>query len=88
MQTSLPPSPLRSGQLDIRDAQCVETKDMLKNHITSYSVFELWASKRGRYGHPKIKFCLKVAKSARKIGIDLKIIFRIIDFFFQVTTKV
>ena len=38
------PPLLRSGYLDIRYAQCAETKDQLKkNHIRSYRVFELWA---------------------------------------------
>ena len=33
---------LRSGHLDIKDAQCAETKDVLKK---SYCVFELWRPK-------------------------------------------
>ena len=38
---------------------------------------------KGRFGRRKIRFSSKVAKFARKIGIDLKIIFCLNDFFVQ-----
>ena len=47
-----PPPSLKSGHLDIKDAQCAETKDVLKK---SYRDFELWAFKK-RLVHSKIKF--------------------------------
>ena len=53
MQT---PSPLRSGHIDIKDAQCAETKYVLKK---SYRVFDLWACKSGVMGTQKLNFLQK-----------------------------
>ena len=76
--SSPPPPFLRSGHLDIKDAQCAETKDVLK---ISHRVFELWASKRGVMGAQKINFSLKVAKFSGKMEINLTVIFCLNDFF-------
>ena len=71
MQTTL----FRSDHLDIRDAQCAETKDVVKisHHIISRS--GAMGVQRIRFGRPKIQFSLKVAKLAGQIGIDLTLIF-------------
>ena len=50
------PPPLRSGHLDIRDAQCAETKDRLKILHHFIRVWALWASKRGVLSTQKFKF--------------------------------
>ena len=74
-QPHLSPLPLRSGHLHIKDAQCAETKDVLKNPITLYRIFELLASKRSKKIRDKIIFSSKVAKFAGKIEIDLTLFF-------------
>ena len=70
---SAPPPPLRSGQLDIKDAQCAENKDGRKFHITTYRIWVPRAFKRGILGAQNLNF-FKVAKFAEKIGIDLTLI--------------
>ena len=47
---------LRIFYLDIKDAQCAETKNVLKK---SYRVFELWASKRSKKMRKKFNFLQK-----------------------------
>ena len=78
MQTS---PPLRSGHLDIKDAQCAKTKEVLKKPYHIISRFRVMSVKKERYDRPKIKFSSIVAKFAGKIGIDLTLIFRINVFF-------
>ena len=55
---------LRSGHLDIKDAQCAETKDGPK--ISYYIILRLGAMsvQKGRSGSPKIQCSSKVAKFA------------------------
>ena len=48
--------PLRSGHLDIKDAQCAETKDVLKK---LYRAFDTWASRMGVMGAQKFNFLHK-----------------------------
>ena len=62
---------LRSGHLDIKDAQCAETKDVLK---TLYHIISRLGAQKGRFGRPKIEFLSKVDESVGKIGIDLILI--------------
>ena len=57
-----PPFPLKSGNLDIKDTQCAENKDERK---IAYSVWALQASKKRRFGRPKIQFSLKYAVDAK-----------------------
>ena len=74
-----PPPPLRSGYLDLKDAQYAETKDVQKK-IISYIAFL-------SYGRPKrSKKCAifsKVTIFAGKIQIDLKMIFYTNIFFLR-----
>ena len=77
----MPLPPLRSGHLNVKDAQCAETKDVLKKSYHIMSSFQVMGVQKGRFGRPKVKFSLKLAKFTGKIGIDQKIIFCIDDFF-------
>ena len=45
MQTP-PPPPVRSGHLDMKDAHCAETKDVLKKSYHIISRLGAWAPKR------------------------------------------
>ena len=73
--------PLRSGHLDIKDAQCAEIKEGRK--ISYHIISRLGAEgvQKWRFGRPKIHFFSKMAKFAGKTGIDLTLIFHINDFF-------
>ena len=71
---------LRSGRLDIKDAQCAVTKDLLK---MSYHIISAFAFQKGRFERPKIQFSSKVAKFLGKIRINLTLISLIEDFFVQ-----
>ena len=73
----------RSGHLDIKDAQCAETKNVLQKSYHIISCFPDMGAQKRHFRCPKIKFSSKVAKFARKIEIDLTIIFRINDFYFM-----
>ena len=75
------PPPLRSGHLDIKHAQCAETKDVLKISYHTISRVGAVGVRKGCFGHPKIRFSSKDAKFAEKIGIDLTLISYINDFF-------
>ena len=55
MQTSPPPS-LRSGHLDIKDAQCAKKMMGIKFHITSYRICMLQPFKRGVLVAQKLNF--------------------------------
>ena len=78
MQTpSLPPS-LRSDHLDIKYA--------IKNDgrkISHYIISRLGTAgvQKGRFGRQKIEFPSKFAKFAGQIGIGLRLIFCIKDYF-------
>ena len=78
MQTS---APLRSGHLDIRDAQYAETKDVLKRSYHIISRFQDRGVQKRRYGRRKMKFSSKVAKFSEKIRTDLITNFNINSFF-------
>ena len=57
-----PPSPhLRSGHVDIKDAQCAENKDgrKISNHIMFISRLAVRALKRGFFGTQKFNFLQK-----------------------------
>ena len=59
MQTPhAPSSPLRSGHLDIKDAQLIKMM-VVKLHITSYRVWAPRASKRAVLGTHKLNFIQK-----------------------------
>ena len=47
---------LRSGHLYIKDAKCVETKEISYLRIFRYLVFELLASKRSQKMHLQLNF--------------------------------
>ena len=56
--------PIRSGHLDIKDAQCDKKND---GHKISYHIISRWgtaAVQKGRFERPKIKLSSKVAKFA------------------------
>ena len=75
------PLPLRSGHLDIKDAQCAENKYGRK---TSYHILSRLGAigvQKGRFGHPKIQFSSKAAKFVGEIGNDIMLIFCTHDFF-------
>ena len=74
------PTPLKSGHLDIRDAQCANKNDRRK--ISYHIISRLGAMGRlkERFRHPNIQLSSQVAKSAGYIGIDLTLIFCINDF--------
>ena len=74
-------TPLRSGYLDIKDAQCAETKDVLKISFHIISRLGVMGVQKERFGRLKIQFSSKVAKFSEKKGIDLTLIFCINDFF-------
>ena len=66
---------LRSDHLNINDAQCAENKDGLKISYHIITCLGTTGVQKGRFGRPKVQFSSKVAKFARKIGIDLTLIF-------------
>ena len=83
MQTPppLPIPPLRSGHLDIKDAQWAKKNDGWEiSYLITWRLFATGVQK-GRFGCPKIQLSLKVAKFAKQIGIDLALIFCMNDFF-------
>ena len=71
------PPPLRSDHLDIKEVQCAETKDVLKISYHIVSRFRVMGVLKVQKDAQKIEFSSKVANFEGKIGIDLKIIFRI-----------
>ena len=79
MQT---PSSLKSGYLDIKDAQCAENKVGRKISYNIISCLGALGVQKRPFGHPKIQFSSKVFKFAGKIGIDLTLIFLHKRFFF------
>ena len=56
------PPHLRSGHLDVKDAQCAKKMMGKKCRITLYRVWAPRASKRGVLGAQKFNFLQKVAK--------------------------
>ena len=69
------PLSLRSGHLDIKDAQSTKKNDRRK--ISYHIISRLGATgvQKGHFGHPNIQLSSKVAKFAGYIGIDLALIF-------------
>ena len=51
--------PLRSGHLDIKDAQCAETKDVLKMSYHIISRLGIMGIQKECFRHPKFNFFLK-----------------------------
>ena len=65
MQT---PLPLRSGHLDIKDAQCAENKDVCK---ISYHIISRWVAagvQKGAFWAPKNSFVFKNGQISGQIG--------------------
>ena len=56
--------------LDIKDAQCAETKDVLKISYHIMTRLGAMGVQKGRFGRLKIQFFSKVAKFSGQIGID------------------
>ena len=67
MQTS----PLRSGHLDIKDAQCAENKVGRKMLYHIISCLGAVGVHKERFGRQKIQFSSKMAKFPGQIGIDM-----------------
>ena len=63
------PPPLRSGHLDIKDAQCPKKNDGSK---ISYHII----SRLGRFERPKIKLSSKLAKFAKSISWESNTMFQ------------
>ena len=77
-----PPSllSLRSGDLDIKDAQLAESKE--GRNISYHIISRLGAMgvQKGYFGRSKIQFSSNVAKFERKIRIYMTLIFFLNDF--------